>query len=123
MFSSNTTRKNTHGLMIKKIRVAVLLGGRSNEKEISLESGRNVVYKLSPQKYEALPMFVNTAMHLYHITNQQLVLNSTKEIEKSLVPEQKIAMAHAFRNCRFCFHCVTWRRGRKWLRARCITNA
>jgi UDP-N-acetylmuramate--alanine ligase len=84
------TTERIHMDSLKKIRVAVLLGGRSNEKEISLESGRNVVYKLSPQKYSALPLFVNTAMHLYHITNQQLVLNSTKEIEKSLVPEQKI---------------------------------
>ncbi len=75
---------------IKKIRVAVLLGGRSNEKEISLESGRNVVYKLSPQKYETLPLFVNKDMHLFHITQQQLVLNSTKEIEKSLCPEQQV---------------------------------
>ncbi len=75
---------------IKKIRVAVLLGGRSNEKEISLESGRNVVYKLSPQKYEALPLFVNQDMNLFHITHQQLVLNSTKEIEKSLCSEQQI---------------------------------
>lgn len=77
-------------MQIKKIRVGVLLGGRSNEKEISLDSGRNVVYKLSPNKYEALPLFVNKDMNIYHLTPQQLVLNSTKEIEKSLCPEQQI---------------------------------
>ena len=52
----------------KKIRVAVLLGGQSHEKEISLESGRNVVYKLSPHKYEAIPVFVSSAMELYKLT-------------------------------------------------------
>src|SRR5262249_21381113 len=36
----------------QKKRVAVLLGGRSHERETSLDSGRNVFYKLSPHKYE-----------------------------------------------------------------------
>ena len=36
----------------QKIRVGVLMGGPSNEREISLESGRNITYKLSPHKYE-----------------------------------------------------------------------
>src|ERR1700682_3786570 len=37
--------------MQKKIKIAVMFGGDSNEREISLESGRNVCYKLSPNKY------------------------------------------------------------------------
>lgn len=46
--------QKTHDIdhMSNKIRVAVLLGGRSNEKETSLDSGRNVIYKLSPQRYD-----------------------------------------------------------------------
>jgi D-alanine-D-alanine ligase len=65
----------------KKIRVAVLFGGQSHEKEISLESGRNVVYKLSPHKYEAIPVFVSSKMELYRLNQSQLVRNSTAEIE------------------------------------------
>ena len=42
--SSNDQTKAT----TKKLRVAVLLGGPSREREISLESGRNIIYKLSP---------------------------------------------------------------------------
>lgn len=68
----------------KKIRVAVLFGGDSNEREISLESGRNVLYKLSPAKYEALPIFVTDSMELYHIDQQLLVRNSTLEIAHGL---------------------------------------
>lgn len=74
----------------KRIRVAVLLGGASNEKEISLESGRNIVYKLSPKKYEAIPIFVNTQLKLFGINNQILVCNTTKEIEERLKPEMHI---------------------------------
>lgn len=64
-------------------KIAVFFGGKSNEKEISLESGRNVVYKLSPE-YEVTPVFVNKELNLYKINNRLLVQNSTKEIESSL---------------------------------------
>ena len=74
----------------KKIRVAVLLGGQSHEKEISLESGRNVVYKLSPHKYEAIPVFVSSSMELYQLSQSQLVRNSTAEIENLVDQSSKI---------------------------------
>ena len=74
----------------EKIRVAVLFGGKSNEKEISLESGRNVFYKLSPHKYDPIPVFVSDALELFAITQPQLVRNSTKEIATSLTENQKI---------------------------------
>ncbi len=74
----------------KKIRIAVLMGGNSNEREISLESGRNIAYKLSPHKYEALPIFVSDTMQLFLLTQAQLVRNSTKEIAASLTQEQHV---------------------------------
>lgn len=74
----------------KKIRVAVLFGGMTHEKEVSLDSGRNITYKLSPQKYTAIPVFVSSAMELFVLNQKQLVLNSTVEIEQSLTPESQI---------------------------------
>ncbi len=74
----------------KKIRVAVLLGGASNEKEISLESGRNIIYKLSPYKYQAIPIFVNSKLELFRINNRILVCNTTSEIEERLEPSMQI---------------------------------
>jgi len=74
----------------EKIRVAVLLGGSSNEKETSLDSGRNVFYKLSLQKYEPIAVFVSSSLELYTLTQSQLVRNSTKEIVELLTPAQKI---------------------------------
>lgn len=74
----------------KKTRVAVILGGRTHEREISLESGRNVFYKLSPQKYEPIALFLDNNLELYKIDQSLLVRNSTKEIALSLEPHLKI---------------------------------
>ncbi len=78
------------GMNKQKITVAVLMGGPSHEREISLESGRNITYKLSPQKYTVIPLFVDPQMHLYEITQSQLVRNSTQEIAQSLIPSQRL---------------------------------
>lgn len=80
----------TSTMHTQKIRVAVLMGGKSNEKETSLDSGRNVFYKLSPHKYDPIPVFVSNTLELYTLTQSQLVRNSTKEIVELLTPIQKI---------------------------------
>lgn len=67
-----------------KKRVAVLFGGSSNEKEISLESGRNVCYKLSDEKYEIIPIFIDENNKLYVLTQRLLVCTSTQEISARL---------------------------------------
>ncbi|MBN2267290.1 MAG: ATP-grasp domain-containing protein [Candidatus Babeliaceae bacterium] len=67
-----------------RVRVGVLLGGASNEREISLESGRNICYKLSPAKYEVTPLFVRDDLTLYMISQRLLVRNTTHEIVDGL---------------------------------------
>ncbi|MGE0009740.1 MAG: ATP-grasp domain-containing protein [Candidatus Babeliales bacterium] len=74
-----------------KLKVAVLLGGRSNEKEISLDSGRNVVYKLSPNTYDVTPLFVSSKLELYRLNAKLLVCNNTGEIERQLTPDLFVA--------------------------------
>jgi UDP-N-acetylmuramate--alanine ligase len=76
--------------MEKKIRIAVLLGGTSNEKETSLDSGRNISYKLPQHKYEVIPLFINKKLELYKLNHTLLVHNSTTEIENYLTPELKV---------------------------------
>lgn len=88
------THDNSGAPGVPKIRVVVLMGGDSNEREISLESGRNVTYKLSPALYEVVPIFVSPLMELFYITQSQLVLNSTAEIINSLKPEAQIQWAN-----------------------------
>ncbi len=75
---------------VNRLQVGVLFGGPSNEKEISLESGRNVVYKLSPDKYDVLPIFMSKNMELFVLDNRTLVCHSTKEIEANLHTVRKI---------------------------------
>jgi len=87
----------------KKIRVAVLLGGDSNEREISLESGRNVCYKLSPHKYEVLPIFVNDKMELYKLSQKLLIKNSTQDITELVTPEIQIEWSSLPDLCDFVF--------------------
>jgi D-alanine-D-alanine ligase len=77
-------------ILTEKIRIAILLGGASNEKETSLDSGRNIFYKLSPHKYLPVAIFVNDKLELYKLTQSQLVRNSTKEITELVDESQKI---------------------------------
>ena len=59
-------------------------------KETSLDTGRNVFYKLSPFKYEPIALFVDNNLELYRIDQALLVRNSTKEIAMALKPEMKV---------------------------------
>ncbi len=74
----------------KRIRVAVLLGGNSHEREISLESGRNICYKLAPHKYQAIPIFVTNDMKLYEINQRLLVQHATHAIAEHLNQAKQI---------------------------------
>lgn len=80
--------------MDKKLRIGVLLGGASNEKETSLDSGRNIFYKLSPDKYETTALFLDKKLELYPLTQKLLVHNTTLEIEHDLDRSTKIAWHH-----------------------------
>lgn len=68
----------------KRLRVGVILGGRSSEKEISLESGRNIYYNLDPSKYEGIPIFMDSKGQLWEINLPLLVQNTTADIEARL---------------------------------------
>ncbi|MBA3751460.1 ATP-grasp domain-containing protein [Candidatus Dependentiae bacterium] len=72
-----------------KKKIGVILGGRSHEKETSLESGRNVIYKLSQYKYETVALFLDDNLELYEIDHTLLVRNSTQEITLGLTPSMK----------------------------------
>lgn len=90
MLDSIQIKKSESKGMQNKKRIAVLMGGNSHEKEISLESGRNVVYKLDKQKYEVIPLFVNDSMDLFKIPPALLVRNSTHEIASLVTNEMHV---------------------------------
>jgi D-alanine-D-alanine ligase len=96
-------KKERIAMNTQKRTIAVLMGGPSHEREISLESGRNVTYKLSPHKYNVLPIFVDKNMHLFAITQSQLVRNSTKEIEETVTPAQRLTWHDLKKQADFVF--------------------
>jgi len=69
-----------------KIRVAVVLGGYSSERHISVESGRNVFEKLaSSEKYAPFPVFLtgnNEHHELYHIPINLLLKDNADDIKE-----------------------------------------
>lgn len=94
-----------------RLRVGVVLGGPSNEKEISLESGRNVVYKLAPEKYEALPIFMSKRKELFKLDNRLLVCHSTQEIEDNLHDSMRIGWSDLSKLVDFVFIALHGRPG------------
>jgi D-alanine--D-alanine ligase len=98
--------KNNYRSCAKKINIAVLLGGNSNEKEISLESGRNVYYKLSTMHYNPFVVFVSSSEQYYLLRLEQLVKDTTVEIEESITPEQEIPFNEFKTKFDFIFICL-----------------
>ncbi|TND04841.1 MAG: D-alanine-D-alanine ligase [Bacteroidetes bacterium] len=72
----------------KKIRVAVILGGYSSERHISVESGRNIYEKLaSSTKYAPVPVFLtgNSSDHqLYIIPVNVLLKDNADDIKEKI---------------------------------------
>ena len=71
-----------------KIKVAVILGGYSSERHISVESGRNIYEKLaSSTKYEPIPVFLtgNAEEHiLYKIPINILLKDNADDIKEKI---------------------------------------
>lgn len=68
----------------QKIRVGIIMGGRSQERETSLKSGRMVVHKLSPHTYQIVPLFLDNKLELYLMNQRLLCCASTEEIEHNI---------------------------------------
>jgi len=78
-----------------RVRVGVIMGGMSSEREISLESGRNIYNNLDLSKYEGIPIFSDSKGRLWQMTLPLLVQNTTADIEARLdeatrIPYEKL---------------------------------
>lgn len=65
--------------MSKKIRVAVLYGGRSGEHEVSLQSAASVIRYLDRQQYEILPIGVDKSGR-WHLAPPQALASGAKAL-------------------------------------------
>ena len=70
-----------------KIRVAVVLGGRSSEREISLESGRHIFQTLDRSRFEPLALYMDGDGRLWRIGLPLLVQNTTRDIDDRLAAD------------------------------------
>ena len=71
----------------KKLRVGIIMGGISSEKEVSLESGRNIFSKIDRTKYAPVPVFMDSKAGLWEIPVKLLMRNSTIDIEEDLLED------------------------------------
>ena len=78
---------NAGVIPVPAVRVGVVMGGISSEKEISLESGRNIFSKLPKGKYDPVPLFMDQRGSLWKIPIKFLMRNSTADIEIDLEAE------------------------------------
>ncbi|MFN4234281.1 MAG: D-alanine--D-alanine ligase [Bacteroidia bacterium] len=80
--------KTNTELRSKKIKIAVILGGYSSERHISVESGRNIYEKLSSsEKYEPFPVFLtgNDQKHeLFLIPVNVLLKDNADDIKEKV---------------------------------------
>jgi D-alanine-D-alanine ligase len=74
---------------MKKLRVGIILGGLSSEKEVSLNSGRNVYDNLDAEFYEGIPIFMDDLGRLWIITWQLISQNTTVDITERLEKEAR----------------------------------
>lgn len=80
----DSSRKGAEG----RVRAAVILGGYSTERHISVESGRNIYEKLaSSEKYEVLPVFLtgsSAAYELYTLPINVLLKDNADDIKEKI---------------------------------------
>lgn len=93
---------------MKKIKVMVLMGGKSPEHEISVIGGKNVVSALDDKRYDVLPVVISKDGKKWQLTDKEsllslvnpislkgtskdIVLQKKKEIEKIYSIDNKIA--------------------------------
>ncbi len=73
----------------EKMRVGIIMGGMSSEREVSLESGRNIFSKMDRKTYDPLPIFMDSRGLLWEIPIKLLMRNSTGDIEADLAEDAK----------------------------------
>jgi D-alanine-D-alanine ligase len=93
MKTLDTSIKQDRNATTNKIKVAVILGGYSSERHISVESGRNIYEKLaSSAKYEPVPIFLtgNNDEHMMYQIPVNILLKDNADDIKEKIDNYKI---------------------------------
>ncbi len=71
------------------IRVGIIFGGMSSEKEVSLNSGRNVHDNLDRELFQAIPLFMDQGGGLWFLPWQLISQNTTTDITEQLATKAR----------------------------------
>jgi D-alanine-D-alanine ligase len=87
-----------HGSTDERIRVAVIMGGYSSERHISVESGRNIYEKLSSStKYRPIPVFLagnSDEFRLYELPINVMLKDNADDIREKIEQAEAGHAAH-----------------------------
>ena len=72
---------------MEKLRVGIIFGGMSSEKEVSLNSGRNVYDNMDREQFEPVPVFMEPSGRLWVLPWQLISQNTTTDISERLATE------------------------------------
>ena len=80
---------NSHGSSTIKKKIAVVMGGYSFERHISMESGRNIYEKLSSsEEFEPIPLFLTGDSHsyrLFHLPINMMLKDNADDIRDKII--------------------------------------
>ncbi|MFB3925325.1 MAG: D-alanine--D-alanine ligase [Syntrophales bacterium] len=74
---------------MSKLRVGVIFGGMSSEREVSLNSGRNVFDNMDREAYEPIPVFLDGSGRFWVLPWQLVSQNTTTDISERLEREAR----------------------------------
>ncbi len=83
--------------------IGIFFGGRSSEREISLESGRHVYNNLDRSKYTRIPIFVDGQGCLWKIPEALLWMNKTEDIVENLSVAEQLSFSQLTELIDFAF--------------------
>lgn len=80
--------------MAKKLKIAILSGGKSSEHEVSLQSAKNVINAIDKDKYEVMPIGIdkNGKWWLYPDFNYLLNANDPKTIKLNRTVGEQVVL-------------------------------
>ena len=74
---------------MQRLRIGIIMGGMSSEREVSLNSGRNVYDNLDSEFYEGIPIFMDPEGAMWIIPWQLVSQNTTVDISDRLPKEAR----------------------------------
>lgn len=76
--------------MKKKLKVGVIFGGKSAEREVSLATGRYVYQLLDPLLFQGFPLFMDSKGSIWLLPDKLVLLNKTSDIVLRLAEAKRV---------------------------------